>query len=767
MENIDSKKKRVTKFSDAPKNVDYVNLVEDNTNSISSFVKSETASSEKSEGSTLHKKRYKLNDFINQDESDISEKVESHKFKKQKIDPEINFLTGEPFSKKYYDILEKRKKLPAWEAKESFLKLVKENQIIILQGETGSGKTTQIPQFLLQGGYRGLGITQPRRVAAMSVARRVSEELDVNLGEEVGYSIRFEENYSNKTLIKYMTDGMLLREAISDPLLRRYSVIILDEAHERTLATDILFGFMKEILPKRKDLKLIVMSATMDAKKFKEYFNAPMIEIAGRVYPVEILYSPKAVDDYFESAVETAVDIHKYEKEGDILLFLTGEEEIENACARIKQEINKCRGSVGYANVIPLYSSLPPSQQQKIFEPAPGKNSQGIPGRKIIVSTNIAETSVTIDGIVYVIDPGFSKQKIYNPRVRMESLLISAISKASAKQRSGRAGRTRPGKCYRLYTEDSFNKILQEDTYPEILRSNLSSVVLNLKKLGIDDLVHFDFMDPPAPETLMRALEMLNYLGALDDEGDLTDTGSIMSQIPLDPELAKVLLMSASDKFNCINEVLSIVSMLAVQNPFLRPKDNMDAADEAKQKFKHGNGDHFTLLLAYNHYKLNDSDPEWCRENFINPRSMKAADDVRNQLVKILQKLNISTPQTNNYLVELKKKRIERITKCLVSGYFAQVAHYEPQGYYFTVKDHQLVALHPSSILDIKPQWVLYHEFVLTNKNYIRIVSQIDPKFLLEIAENYYDLDEMSNNNIKRDLLKVKALMEKELESDS
>jgi len=712
----------------------------------------------------LNKKRFTLSEFM---ESESNTKNSTQK-KIQKVESEINFLNNKPYSKKYYEILTKRKELPAWEAKQNLFKLVQDNQILILQGETGSGKTTQIPQFLLEGGYKYIAVTQPRRVAAMSVARRVAEELDVILGEEVGYSIRFEENYSSKTVIKYMTDGMLLREAISDPLLKKYSIVILDEAHERTLATDILFGLMKEILPKRKDLKLIVMSATMDTKKFQDYFDAPILDIPGRLYPVEVLYTPKPCDDYFETAIETTLNIHKHEKEGDILLFLTGEEEIETACATLREEIKKLGKSSGYAMVIPLYSTLPPHQQQKIFEPAPGKNEKGIPGRKIIVSTNIAETSITIDGIVYVIDPGFSKQKVYNPRVRMESLLVSAISKASAKQRAGRAGRTRPGKCFRLYTENSFNTDLQDTTYPEILRCNLSSVVLTLKKLGIDDLVHFDFMDPPAPETLMRALEMLNYLGALDDEGELTELGSIMAQIPLEPELAKVLLVSQHNQINCMNEILTLVSMLSVPSPFVRPKDNIDAADDAKLKFKHDHGDHYTMILAYNQYKLNNGDHDWCRENFINHRSMKAADDIRGQLTKILQKLNIPVPSTTNYLLEIKTKRTEKIAKCLISGFFSHVAHLEPQGYYFTVKDHQLVAIHPSSIMSsVKPVWVIYQEFVLTNKNYVRTVSKVDPKLLLQVAPYYYDLEDMKPGNIRRDLEKLKASMEESSEEEN
>ncbi|DBB04578.1 TPA: hypothetical protein ACH3X1_012656 [Trebouxia sp. C0004] len=439
----------------------------------------------------------------------------------------LNPYTGRPYSGRYYDILSKRKGLPVWQAKADFTKMLNENQTTILVGETGSGKTTQICQFIAEAGYtqnqKLVACTQPRRVAAMSVARRVAEEMDVVLGEEVGYSIRFEELSGPKTAIKYMTDGMLLREAMSDPLLERYQVIILDEAHERTLATDVLFGLLKEVLKQRPDMKLVVMSATLEAEKFQGYFlDAPLMKVPGRLHPVEIFYTQEPERDYLEAAIRTVVQIHVCEPPGDILVFLTGEEEIEDACKKINKEIQQMGEQVGPIKIFPLYSTLPPQQQQKIFEPAPSPGKNGIAGRKIVVSTNIAETSLTIDGIVYVIDPGFAKQKVYNPRIRVESLLVSPISRASAHQRAGRAGRTRPGKCFRLYTEASFKKDLQEQTYPEILRSNLGSVVLQLKKLGIDDLVHFDFMDPPAPETLMRALELLNYLGALDDEGNMS-----------------------------------------------------------------------------------------------------------------------------------------------------------------------------------------------------------------------------------------------------
>ncbi|XP_042444200.1 probable pre-mRNA-splicing factor ATP-dependent RNA helicase DEAH2 isoform X2 [Zingiber officinale] len=520
--------------------------------------------------STERKRKVSLFDVM--DEASVSEKLAkvngAFSSRPAAVPTGINRWNGRPYSQRYYEILEKRKTLPVWQQKEEFLQVLKANQTLILVGETGSGKTTQIPQFVLE--YEDLGkrsmvaCTQPRRVAAMSVSRRVAEEMDVTIGDEVGYSIRFEDCSNHKTILKYLTDGMLLREAMADPLLERYKVVILDEAHERTLATDVLFGLLKEVLKNRPDLKLVVMSATLEAEKFQGYFNgAPLMKVPGRLHPVEIFYTQDPERDYLEAALRTVVQIHMCEPQGDILVFLTGEEEIEDACKKITKEINNLGDQVGPVKVVPLYSTLPPSLQQRIFEPAPAPLEEGgPPGRKIVVSTNVAETSLTIDGIVYVIDPGFSKQKVYNPRIRVESLLVSPISKASAHQRAGRAGRTQPGKCFRLYTEKSFKGDLQEQTYPEILRSNLANTVLTLKKLGIDDLVHFDFMDPPAPETLMRALEILNYLGALDDDGNLTKLGELMSEFPLDPQMSKMLVVSP--EFNCSNEILSMCAMLSV-----------------------------------------------------------------------------------------------------------------------------------------------------------------------------------------------------------
>lgn len=677
--------------------------------------------------------------------------------KKSKID--VNPWSGQPYSQNYYGILEKRKTLPVFEFRAEFEQNLKQNQTLVLQGETGSGKTTQIPQFALESGifanHHMIACTQPRRMAAMSVAKRVADEMDVKLGETVGYTIRFEDVTSHSTKLKYMTDGMLLREAMTDPLLQRYGCIVLDEAHERTLATDILFGLLKEVIKNRKDLKVIVMSATLDAKSFQAYFtNAPLMKVPGRMYPVEIFFTPDPEPDYLEAAIKTALQIHLVEGPGDILLFLTGEEEIETACARLRKEATNLGRDVGELQALPLYSTLPPHMQQRIFDPPPGPRYPGGPsGRKIVVSTNIAETSLTINGIVFVIDPGFSKQKVYNPRIQVESLLVSPISQASSDQRAGRAGRTQAGKAFRLYTEKAF-KELQPQTYPEILRSNLGAVVLELLKLGIKNLVKFDFMDPPAPETMMRALELLNYLGALDDHGQLTPTGALMADFPLDPPLAKMLISSPT--FNCSNEILSLVALLSVPNIYLRPKDSAAAADEAKASFSHVDGDHLSLIYVYHAYQQNQHDPNWCYNNFLNERALKQAVNVRKQLERIMLRLNLPLNSTDF----ASQDYFTNIRRAIVVGFFSKVAHLQRNGTYLTIKDNQAVVLHPSTCLQSKPDWVIFNDFVLTSRNFIRTVTAIKPEWLLELAPDFYDLDSFPQGETANALMRLKRKFE-------
>ncbi|KAL8690222.1 MAG: hypothetical protein Q9218_004285, partial [Villophora microphyllina] len=610
--------------------------------------------------------------------------------------------------KKAASIEDTRKSLPIYSFRDELLAAVEQYQVLIIVGETGSGKTTQIPQYLHEAGYTNngmkIGCTQPRRVAAMSVAARVAEEMGVKVGNEVGYSIRFEDATSDKTILKYMTDGMLLREFLTEPDLGAYSALMIDEAHERTLHTDILFGLVKDIARFRPELKLLISSATMDAQKFAKYFDdAPIFNIPGRRYPVDIHYTMQPEANYLAAAITTIFTIHIAQGPGDILVFLTGQEEIETAEQNLQETARKLGSKVPELVICPIYANLPSELQSKIFEPTP-------PGaRKVVLATNIAETSLTIDGIVYVIDPGFVKENVYNARTGMESLVVTPCSRASANQRSGRAGRVGPGKCFRLYTKFAFYNELDENTTPEIQRTNLNSIVLLLKSLGINDLIEFDFMDPPPAETLIRALEQLYALGALNDRGELTKIGRQMAEFPTDPMLAKSIL--AAHKHGCVEEVLSIIAMLGEASAlFYRPKDKKIHADSARARFtvKEG-GDHFSLLNIWNQWVDADFSYVWSRENFLQQRSLTRARDVRDQLAKLCDRVEVS-------ITSVGAADLVPIQKSLTAGFFPNAARLQKGGdSYRTVKNGMTVHLHPSSVLfEERPRWVLYYELVLT-----------------------------------------------------
>ncbi|XP_057814918.2 pre-mRNA-splicing factor ATP-dependent RNA helicase DEAH1 isoform X2 [Cryptomeria japonica] len=642
-----------------------------------------------------------------------------------------------------------RKLLPIYAYREELIQAVNDHQgcqvllimhsytkVLVIVGETGSGKTTQIPQYLHEAGYtkRGkIGCTQPRRVAAMSVAARVAEEMGVKLGHEVGYSIRFEDCTSEKTILKYMTDGMLLREFLGEPDLASYSVMMVDEAHERTVSTDVLFGLVKDISRFRPDIKLLISSATLDAEKFSEYFDmAPIFKIPGRRFPVEIHFTKSPEADYLEAAIVTVLQIHVTQQSGDVLVFFTGQEEIEAAEEILKHRTRGLGTKISEMIICPIYANLPSDMQAKIFDPTP----EG--ARKVILATNIAETSLTIDGIKYVIDPGFCKQKSYNPRSGMESLIVTPISKASALQRSGRAGRTGPGKCFRLYTAWSHQNEMEDNTIPEIQRTNLSNVVLMLKSLGIHDLINFDFMDPPPAETLIRALEQLYALGALNDKGELTKLGRRMAEFPLDPMLSKMIV--SSDKYKCSEEIITIAAMLSVGNSiFYRPKDKQVHADNARMNFHTGNvGDHIALLKVYDSWKETNFSTQWCYENYIQVRSMKRARDIRDQLEGLLERVEIEPSSNLNDL--------ESIKKSITSGYFYHTAKLQKNGSYRTIKNPQTVHIHPSSGLSqVLPRWVVYYELVYTTKEYMRQVIELKPDWLVEIAPHYYKLKDVED----------------------
>ena len=516
-------------------------------------------------------------------------------------------------------IKQQREYLPIFTVRQELLKVVRENSVVIIVGETGSGKTTQLTQYLHEDGYTDYGMvgcTQPRRVAAMSVAKRVAEEMEVELGTKVGYCIRFENVTNETTVVKYMTDGILLRESLNESDLDQYSAIVMDEAHERALNTDVLFGLLRDVVARRRDLKLIVTSATMNADRFSEFFgHVPIFKIPGRTFPVEIFHSKNNPDDYVDAAVQQALQIHTQPHPGDILIFMTGQADIQATCDVMQERLDSIDDEVPPLVILPIYSSLPSDLQAKIFQ----KTEKG--ERKVIVATNIAETSLTVDGIMFVIDSGYCKFKVYNPKIGIDDLQIYPVSQANANQRAGRAGRTGPGKCFRLYTEPVYKHELLESTVPEIQRTNLSAVVLLLKSLGVDNLLDFHFMDPPPQDNIMNSMYQLWILGALDNTGALTPLGREMVEFPLAPALSKMLIASAT--LQCSSEILTIVAMLSVDKHFYRPKGREDEADTKIEKFQVPESDHLTLLHAYQQWQSSGYNAGWCAENFVHAKSMR------------------------------------------------------------------------------------------------------------------------------------------------
>ncbi|XP_039144365.1 pre-mRNA-splicing factor ATP-dependent RNA helicase DEAH10 isoform X1 [Dioscorea cayenensis subsp. rotundata] len=681
-------------------------------------------------------------------------------------------------------IAQQRKSLPIASVERRIVDEVRKNDILIVVGETGSGKTTQLPQFLFNAGFcqngKAIGVTQPRRVAAITVAKRVAEECNVELGQKVGYAIRFDDVTSSSTRIKYMTDGLLLREALLDPLLSRYGVIIVDEAHERTVHTDVLLGILKKVQKARSQsiskepiknanididmlnevnhqrlntllspkacqntkflpLKLIIMSASLDAKGFSEYFGgAKAVYVQGRQYPVDILYTYQPEQDYLDATLITIFQIHLEEGPGDILAFLTGQEEIESIEKLIHGRLDKLPDDKRKVMTVPIYSSLPSEQQMNAFKPAPS----GF--RKVILATNIAETSVTIPGIRYVVDPGLVKARSYNPVTGMESLIIIPTSKAQAQQRSGRAGREGPGKCFRLYPESEFG-MLSDSTIPEIKRCNLANVVLQLKALGIDDIIGFDFMEKPSRMTIVKSLEQLFLLGALTDDYKLSDPiGHQMARLPLDPIYSKALILA--NEFKCLEEMLIVVSMLSVESIFYFPREKMEEARAARKSFSSPDGDHVTLVNVYRasaecldkskmvtskDKTIEKNLKKWCIENFINSRSLRHARDIHSQIQGHVQHMGLSVTSCGDDMLQFRR--------CLTAAFFLNAAMKQPDGTYRALASGQTVQIHPSSMLfRSKPECIVFNELVRTNHNYVRNLTRIDPLWLPELAPQYY-----------------------------
>ncbi|KAF9479926.1 P-loop containing nucleoside triphosphate hydrolase protein [Pholiota conissans] len=644
---------------------------------------------------------------------------------------------------------EQRSQLPIAKGRDALIEEIRQNEVTILLGETGSGKTTQVPQYILESGLARNGmiaVTQPRKVAATSLAHRVAAEQNTTLGDLVGYAVRFDEKSSDQTRIKYLTDGMIVRELMSDPLLSNYSVIIVDEAHERTLRTDLLIANLKNIQKQRNQpsdakgkgkantsnpLKIVVMSATLDAEKFsKFYHNAKIIYVKGRQHPVKIYHAAESQLDYADAAMRTFFQIHTDQPPGDVLIFLPGQEDIESLQKSIELYAKQLPADKPAVLTCTMFAAQDHSQNNKAFNPTPPNM------RKCILATNIAETSITIPGIKYVIDTGKCKEKQYLARISgggFDTLLTRDITKSSAMQRTGRAGREGSGVCFRLYTEEAFQNMAVSGE-PEILRCSLTASILNLKTLG-QNLEELDLMDKPDFDTIASALKTLWLLGAIDQKQKLTPAGRKMAAFPLEPQYSCAVV--ASVQYNCVAPVLDIVSILSSSSKlFLDVTDQRTAAAEARRMFVHPRGDHLTVLNAFRAYKeiaAADSKSvrrEWCRKHFLNERTFIEAKDIREQLVLVCRRVGINVEGEK----EGGEEEEDGVIRSMGHGLAGNSAFLQPDGTYKQTMGQTIIKIHPgSSICDKKVPAIIYDDLMYTNQIYARGVSSIPKSFFLSV----------------------------------
>lgn len=623
--------------------------------------------------------------------------------------------------------------LPVQLHSDEILSHILSHDTTILIGETGSGKSTQIPQLLLA--YGKIAVTQPRRVAAINLATRVAQETQSRVGDTIGYSVRFDHKLSSKTKCKYVTDGMLLRELVSDKQLKNYDTVIIDEAHERTVLTDLLIGFLKELQQQRK-LRIVIMSATLNAESFSRFFhNAPILHVRGRRFPVQQLYLREPCDDLVEIAIRCVVQINAGEPLGDVLCFLPGQEEIDRAVTfleRITPEIRQ-RGfplMVG----MPLYASLPPSEQLRVFQKVKGKQQS----RKVIFCTNVAETSITVPGVKYVVDSGLRRVKVWRHALNLSTLLTVPVSRASAQQRSGRAGRECAGKSYRLFQESDFEK-MPLVTEPEIARCDVTEPILLLKRHGVNDVLNWSWFEHPGKESILQALGELLLLGALDARGSLTPLGYRMSSLPLPPQLSVVLIAAEDKQKHCLDTCIDIVACLSVENLLLTPPwEQRDIVNERRIAICHRASRWGDLVLykeLWDRYfkdsPAGDDKRTLCQELYVNQRAMRQVQKVRGQL-RGLFRLH-EDPDTSAYHA-LETEEIPAVITCFLSGYPKNLAILHPDRSYKIVTTGETVQPHPASTLFTQRKTdcpaILYTEYVYTSKGYARNVSRLDLSWL-------------------------------------
>ena len=688
--------------------------------------------------------------------------------------------------------------LPIYKSKNEIISLInnKDINVIIIMGETGCGKTTQVPKIIYENcsmDNKMICITQPRRIAAISISERVAEEMNTKIGDIVGYSVRFREKMSNKTKIKFVTDGMLVRECILDKNLSKYKYIILDEIHERSVNSDILMMICKDLIinKKRKDLKLIIMSATLNPKKYMEYFNTnTLLKVEGRKFPVRVYNisdeenNNKSLvkDDYYDliskyidrclnCILQIILSEDEENKYGNILVFLPGQEDIEdlqelllNKKEEIKAEFPEKKIEF---KILPLFGSLPSNQQMKIFLPLKNKYGKNI--RKIILSTNIAETSLTIKNIKFIIDSGFYKMRKFYPKLNIDTLTITPISKNSALQRAGRTGREAPGDCYRLYTQNEYNNFI-ENSEPEIQRINLRNISLQLFSIGYSNFNNIDFIDKPPIENFNNAYEDLIALGALENEENhkITDLGKKMSILPMDPIYSIILINSLSNEYNEVFEdIVSIISVLQSDNIFYTPNNKKEIIEKIREKYIDWSSDHLTLRNIFKEYKNSNNKEQFCKENYLNDKALAKSMEIFKQLIKYLKKMKIDEykkdeekemndkiEQIDKYLDGIKNLGIDNnenknklILNCLLTGYFNNIAKYSNDNFFNTVKGNQLCKIHPTSVLIKRPKlgkqfgYLIFNEMIITSKKYLKcctlITTQLAEKYISKNKKNH------------------------------
>ena len=634
--------------------------------------------------------------------------------------------------------------LPITAKKQFIIDTIRKHQVVVITGETGSGKTTQIPKMCLEAGLglRGvIGLTQPRRIAAVSIASRIASELGQLCGESVAYKIRFEEKTSAEPLIKVMTDGMLLAETAQDRDLLAYDTIIVDEAHERSLNIDFILGYLRTLLLKRKDLKLIITSATIDTAKFAQAFDkAPVIEVSGRMYPVEVRYAPidpvqeeKGETTYVDEVVTCVENLQRERRFEDILIFLPTEQDIRETCERLAK---RCSGLI-----LPLFARLSAGNQRLVFSPAREQ--------KIIVATNIAETSLTIPGIKYVIDAGLARMLEYNPRSQTTGLPIKPISKSSAEQRKGRCGRVQDGICIRLYSREDFaDRPLY--TTPEILRSNLAGVILRMLSLNLGLVTSFPFIDRPHPKNIRDGIETLRDLGALTrDESEteaelykLTQVGQTMSQFPLDPRVSRMII--EAKKEDCVNEIAVIAAALSIQDPRERPYDKIDQAATAHAQFQHPESDFLTYLQIWNRYsdileKMQSQSKlrKFCRDHFLSYRRMMEWRDIYHQILDIISGKNIAQKNRKPVKIEMDQAISDKIHRCILSGYLSNIALKKEKNFYTAAKSREVMLYPGSSLFNRGGKWIVAAEISLTSRVFARNAANIASDWLEELGRDH------------------------------